>query len=139
MDTVLVSVRLMRANETKGDDSSAMVVRLGGYRGSAHFSSVRLARAALLFPFFVCACLSLPRLCVFLSFAFLFLRISRSERDSYLITGGTDRCIRYWDFQAASRCYLVRLESLPTLNAASSFVVARPGDDSARSAPNFNQ
>lgn len=36
-------------------------------------------------------------------------RISRSERDSYLITGGTDRCIRYWDFQAASRCYLVSL------------------------------
>ncbi|CAN0435586.1 unnamed protein product, partial [Laminaria digitata] len=35
-------------------------------------------------------------------------RISRSERDSYLITGGTDRCIRYWDFQAASRCYVVR-------------------------------
>ncbi|CAM9512569.1 unnamed protein product [Ectocarpus sp. 12 AP-2014] len=34
-------------------------------------------------------------------------RISRSERDSYLITGGTDRCIRYWDFQAASRCYMV--------------------------------
>ncbi|CAN0296129.1 unnamed protein product, partial [Scytosiphon promiscuus] len=29
---------------------------------------------------------------------------------SYLITGGTDRCIRYWDFQAASRCYMVRVE-----------------------------
>jgi len=26
---------------------------------------------------------------------------------SYIITGGSDRCIRYWDFMSVSRCYTV--------------------------------
>jgi phosphoinositide-3-kinase regulatory subunit 4 len=26
---------------------------------------------------------------------------------SYILTAGTDRCIRYWDFQVPSRCYVV--------------------------------
>eukprot|EP00953_Heterococcus_sp_UTEX-ZZ885_P035083 18133-Heterococcus_DN1.PRE.1 len=33
-------------------------------------------------------------------------RISQ-QGNSYLITGGTDRHIRYWDFQVPSRCYTV--------------------------------
>mmetsp|Transcript_188 Transcript_188/g.264 ORF Transcript_188/g.264 Transcript_188/m.264 type:complete len:129 (-) Transcript_188:59-445(-) len=33
-------------------------------------------------------------------------RIGATGR-SYLITGGSDRCLRYWDFNLPSRCYTI--------------------------------
>ncbi|CAM9207134.1 unnamed protein product, partial [Choristocarpus tenellus] len=62
-------------------------------------------------------------------------RVSRSDRDSYLITGGEDRCIRYWDFQAASRCYTVSGHtSAPTRSTAQLLMVPSltPGRSSSR-------
>mmetsp|Transcript_30678 Transcript_30678/g.70222 ORF Transcript_30678/g.70222 Transcript_30678/m.70222 type:complete len:596 (+) Transcript_30678:3443-5230(+) len=34
-------------------------------------------------------------------------RISTDGGPSYLITGGSDRCIRYWDFQYPEKCYTI--------------------------------
>ncbi|CAM9849497.1 unnamed protein product [Discosporangium mesarthrocarpum] len=53
-------------------------------------------------------------------------RVSRSDRDSYLITGGTDRCIRYWDFQTASRCYMVS-GGVPASTRSTAQMVMVPG------------
>lgn len=67
-------------------------------------------------------------------------RISQSNM-SYLVTAGTDRCIRFWDFSAPNKCFTVSgLEAAqpkamfdsPKLNDTS--VVAAPASNSSSAA-----